>query len=75
MAPAIDACCLSLARPFPAKYALPPWETWRMMGALMSLSKQRVSDKVAVTPVKEDGPGSLKAGVNSRGGGYVLSED
>lgn len=37
MAPVIEACCLSLARPFPAKYALPPCETWIMIGALMSL--------------------------------------
>lgn len=26
-APIMDACCLSLAKPFPAKYALPPCET------------------------------------------------
>ena len=37
-APRMEACCLSLARPFPATYALPPCETWMMMGALMSLS-------------------------------------
>lgn len=39
-APRIDACCLSLARPLPAKYALPPCETWIMMGALTSLSEK-----------------------------------
>jgi hypothetical protein len=27
MAPIMEACCLSLAKPFPAKYALPPCET------------------------------------------------
>jgi hypothetical protein len=27
IAPVMDACCLSLANPFPAKYALPPCET------------------------------------------------
>ena len=69
MAPVMDACCLSFARPLPAKYAAPPCETWRMMGDLMSLHVL-----ISLTSYHDAKilPRSLQSGIGGGRGCYIL---
>lgn len=47
--PAIEASWFLLSTPFPAKYAAPPWDICRMIGALASRAASRDA-----TTVEED---------------------
>jgi hypothetical protein len=46
MAPAMEACCLSLATPLPAKKAAPPFEVCRIIGDLESRAASRAATTV-----------------------------